>query len=65
MNRVGSGDEGAPGLVMPADSSFSDADIASLGDYLRRTRTNLPRWTDLQEKVARIRRQLPTSHNRE
>ena len=64
LNGVNS-NEGAPGLVMPAYSSFSDADIASLGDYLRRTRTNLPRWTDLQEKVARIRRQLPPSHNRE
>lgn len=54
--------EGAPGLVMPAyASSFSDADVARLAAYLRRTRTKLPPWTDLEKKVAALRRQLPAS----
>ena len=48
--------EGAPGLVMPAyASAFTDADIARLAAYLRRTRTNLPPWSDLENKVAAIR----------
>ncbi|MGJ5813839.1 cytochrome c [Paludibaculum fermentans] len=50
--------EGAPGLVMPAYSSLSDVQIARLALYLRRTRTNLPPWTDVESKVARIRREL-------
>jgi mono/diheme cytochrome c family protein len=55
--------EGAPGLVMPAyASSFSDADVASLAAYLRRTRTRLPPWTDLEKKVAAARRELEPSH---
>ena len=55
--------EGAPGLVMPAyASSFSDADVASLAAYLRRTRTKLPPWTDLEKKVAAARRELEPSH---
>jgi mono/diheme cytochrome c family protein len=55
--------EGAPGLVMPAyASSFSDADVARLAAYLRRTRTKLPPWTDLDKKVAAARRQLEKSH---
>ena len=33
----------------------TDADIARLAGYLRRTRTNLPPWTDLENKVAAIR----------
>ena len=48
--------EGVPGLVMPAyASALTDADIARLAAYLRRTRTNLPPWTDLENKVAAIR----------
>lgn len=54
--------EGAPGLVMPAyASSFSDADVATLAAYLRRTRTKLPPWTDLEKKVAAVRRELVAS----
>ena len=50
--------EGAQGLVMPAyASSFSDADVARLAAYLRRTRTRLPPWTGLEKKVAVVRRQ--------
>jgi mono/diheme cytochrome c family protein len=55
--------EGAPGLVMPAyGSSLSDAEIARLGAYLRRTRTKLPPWNDLEKKVAAIRREGPAYH---
>lgn len=55
--------EGAPGLVMPAyAASFSDADVARLAAYLRRTRTKLPPWTDLEKKVAAARRELEVSH---
>ena len=55
--------EGAAGLVMPAfDSSLTDAEIARLAAYLRRTRTNLPPWNDLEKKVAAIRREGPAYH---
>lgn len=54
--------EGAPGLVMPAyASSFSDVDVARLAAYLRRTRTKLPPWTDLEKKVAAARKELVPS----
>ena len=49
--------EGAPGLVMPEyASSLSDGEIARLAAYLRRTRTKSPPWTNLENKVAVIRR---------
>ncbi len=55
--------EGAPGLVMPAyASSLTDAEIARLAAYLRRTRTKLPPWTDLENQVAAIRRESAASH---
>ena len=55
--------DGAPGLVMLAyASSLSDAEIARLAAYLRRTRTNLPPWTDLENKVAAIRQESAASH---
>jgi mono/diheme cytochrome c family protein len=55
--------EGAQGLVMPAyASALTDADIARLAAYLRRTRTKLPPWTDLENQVAAIRRESATSH---
>ena len=54
--------EGAPGLVMPAYSaSLTNDEIAGLAAYLRRTRTKLPPWTDLEKKVAAARKQLPAS----
>ena len=54
---------GAPGLVMPAyDSALSDSDVARLAAYLRRTRTKLPPWTDLEKKVSVARRELKESH---
>jgi mono/diheme cytochrome c family protein len=51
-----SASEGIPGLVMPSFArALSDADIARIAAYLRRTRTNLPPWPDLDKKVAAIR----------
>jgi len=49
--------EGAPGLIMPGyASALSDGDIARLAKYLRRTRTNLPAWTDVETRIAAIRK---------
>ena len=53
--------EGGPGLVMPGyAAALSDADIARLAAYLRRTRTDKPPWTDIEKKIAAIRQQRPT-----
>ena len=50
--------EGGPGLVMPSyGAALSDADIARLAAYLRRTRTDKPPWTDIEKKVATARAQ--------
>ena len=50
--------EGIPGVVMPSFAhAFTDADIARIAAYLRRTRTNLPPWPGLDTKVAAIRQQ--------
>ena len=58
LRGIGSTD-GAPGLVMPAyASSLSDADLARLAAYLRRTRTTRPPWTDVERKVSAARREL-------
>lgn len=55
--------EGAAGQVMPSyDSSLTDSVIARLAAYLRRTRTKLPPWNDLEKKVAAIRREGPAYH---
>jgi mono/diheme cytochrome c family protein len=51
--------EGIPGVVMPSFArALSDADIARIAAYLRRTRTSLPPWTDLETKIAAIRAQI-------
>lgn len=47
--------DGAPGVVMPAFSRFTDADIARVAAYLRATRTGKAPWPDLEKKVAAIR----------
>ena len=48
--------DGMPGIVMPSfASAFSDRDIARIAAYLRRTRTNLPPWPDLDRKIAELR----------
>jgi mono/diheme cytochrome c family protein len=53
-----SAEEGMPGVVMPAfGGALSDADVARIAAYLRRTRTSLPPWPDLATKIAAIRRQ--------
>jgi len=58
LQGVGASD-GAPGLTMPEyASSLSDAQIATLAAYLRRTRTQLPAWTDLESQVAAARRAI-------
>ena len=58
LRGIGSTD-GAPGLVMPAyASSLTDAELARLAAYLRRTRTKQPPWPDLEEQVSVARRQL-------
>jgi mono/diheme cytochrome c family protein len=49
--------EGGPGLVMPAYAKLTDADIARVAAYLRRTRTGRPPWSDVEGQVAAIRRQ--------
>ena len=51
-------EEGMPGVVMPAfGGALSDADVARIAAYLRRTRTNLPPWPDLATKIAAVRQQ--------
>ena len=62
LRGIGSTD-GASGLVMPAyASSLSDAELARLAAYLRRTRTTRPPWTGLERKVSAARRELAASH---
>jgi mono/diheme cytochrome c family protein len=54
--------DGIPGVVMPAfGQALSAADIARIASYLRRTRTNLPPWSDLESKTAEMRRQIIAS----
>ena len=36
-------------------AGLTDADMARIAAYLRRTRTNLPPWTDLEKKAAQMR----------
>jgi mono/diheme cytochrome c family protein len=58
-----SAEEGMPGVVMPAfGGALSDADVARIAAYLRRTRTSLPPWPDLAKKVAAVRRQNGATH---
>jgi mono/diheme cytochrome c family protein len=53
-----SAEDGMPGVVMPAfGGALSDADVARIAAFLRRTRTSLPPWPDLATKIAEIRRQ--------
>lgn len=57
LHGVGA-DEGLPGLVMPAYAhTFTDAQVAALAAWLRRTQTDQPPWPDLEKKVAAVRRQ--------
>ena len=61
LRGIGAND-GAPGLVMPAYASLGDREIARLAAYVRRTRTDLPPWSDLEAKVAAIRRDVAAAH---
>ncbi len=47
--------EGAPGIVMPGFTGFSDADVARIAAYIRRSRSDRPAWADLPAKVAAVR----------
>ena len=48
-------EQGAPGVVMPAFSGLSDADLAGIAGYLRATRTSKAPWPDLERTVATVR----------
>jgi mono/diheme cytochrome c family protein len=62
MLRGISAKEGMPGVVMPSFAgAFSDADVARIAAYLRRTRTNLAPWPDLDAKIAAMRRVISAS----
>jgi mono/diheme cytochrome c family protein len=53
--------DGLPGAMMPAfGAALSDADVAAIATYLRKSRTNLPLWTDVPAVVARVRSGKPT-----
>jgi mono/diheme cytochrome c family protein len=49
--------QGAAGVVMPAFSGFTDADLSQIAAYLRATRTSKGPWPDLTQKVAAARAQ--------
>ncbi|MGO9993042.1 MAG: c-type cytochrome [Steroidobacteraceae bacterium] len=49
--------QGAPGVVMPAFSGFTDTDLSRIAAYLRATRTTKGPWPDLTQKVAAARAQ--------
>jgi mono/diheme cytochrome c family protein len=52
----GVGGSGMPGPFMPGfASSLTNADIALLATYLRRTRTDLPAWSALPDAIAALR----------
>ncbi len=54
--------EGIQGVVMPSFAqALSDTDIARIAAYLRRTRTTLPPWPDLDTKIAAMRRLITAS----
>lgn len=62
LQGVGAND-GALGLTMPQyASALSDAQIATLASYLRRTRTQLPAWPNLESQVAAARRATVSAH---
>lgn len=52
-------EEGQDHISMPSFySGLSDHDMARIAAYLRRTRTTLPPWTDLEKKAASARATL-------
>jgi len=63
MLRGISASDGMPGVVMPGFvRALTDADIVRIAAYLRRTRTSLSPWTNLDAKVAALRQQIGLSH---
>jgi mono/diheme cytochrome c family protein len=51
-------DDGVPGVLMPGFAqTFSDAQLAQLAAWLRRTRTEQPPWSDLEQHIAAVRKQ--------
>src|ERR1700737_3600869 len=58
MLRGISAEEGIPGALMPSFAGLRDSDLARIAAYLRRTRTNLPLWPDLEKNIAAMRRQI-------
>jgi mono/diheme cytochrome c family protein len=54
--------DGIPGVLMPGFAhALSDADIANLSAYLRRTRTDQPAWKNLDATIAAIRKESDAS----
>jgi len=48
--------DGLPGAMMPAfGAGLSDDDVAAIANYLRKSRTSLPPWTDVPGVVAKVR----------
>jgi mono/diheme cytochrome c family protein len=55
-------EDGVPGPTMPAfRQTLSDADIAVIVEYLRKSRTTQPPWGDMQGTVARLRADTASS----
>ncbi|MBS1062143.1 cytochrome c [Gluconobacter wancherniae] len=53
--------EGQDGIAMPSFyAGLTDHDMARIAAYLRRTRTTLSPWTDLEKKAAQARATLKT-----
>jgi mono/diheme cytochrome c family protein len=50
--------DGLPGVMMPGfGHTLSDAEVAQLAGYLRRTRTSQPAWDGLESKITALRKQ--------
>nr|WP_301273067.1 cytochrome c [Acetobacter oryzoeni] len=57
MLRGLTAEEGQSGVAMPSFyNALSDKDMARIAAYLRRTRTTLPPWTNLEKKAAEVRK---------
>ena len=55
-------EDGIPGVVMPSfGRALSDSDIARIAAYLRRTRTPLPPWPDLDQRISALRAKTEAS----
>ncbi len=55
-------EDGIPNVVMPGfGHALSDGDIARIGDYLRRTRTDSAAWPHLDQQIAALRAKTQAS----